>query len=255
MIVSEFGIGHHYWHEEGQTVICVPPKCGCSAIKYALLMASNPHLGSLFAQDMSRVHSYSHLVMAKTPSQVLKSSRRIFVTRNPLKRLISGFISKFVMAPENIIIKSICDISETPFDLMSFRTYVDTICNMPDSYLDPHFKSQESFLALPLEQYEFLSLDFGDQKKYSDFLENIHSGSSEAYLDLNEKHENIRAGTSVNYNFPVTPGQFSDFPVKKVRYLRENGSKISKVSFIYDGLDAIVRKRFGFDFELNERSG
>lgn len=216
-------------------------------------MASNPHLGSLFAQDMSRVHNYSHLVMAKTPSQISRSSRRVFVTRDPIDRVISAFVSKFIMAPENIVIKNICDISEVPSDLMTFRTYVETISNMPDSYLDPHFRSQESFLALPPEEYEFLSLDFGDKKKYSEFLEGIYSGSSEEYLKLNEKHEDVRAGLSANYDFLAVLGQFSDFPVKKIRYLRENGSNIRKSFFMFDGLSDIIRKRFDFDFELNEK--
>lgn len=254
MILNEFGIGHHYWHEKEQIAICVPPKCGCSAIKYALLMASNPHLGSLFAQDMSRVHNYSHLVMTKTPSQIFRSSRRIFVTRDPIKRIISAFISKFIMAPESIVTKTICDISETPLDLMTFRNYVETISNMPDCYLDPHFRSQESFLSLPPDQYEFLSLDFGDDKKYSEFLDNIYPGSSEGYLELNKNHEDVRSGISVKYDFPATPGIFSDFPVKKIRYLRENGSVIPKLSLIFDGMNDIMQKRFDFDFELNEKT-
>lgn len=251
MILSEFGIGHHYWHEESLTAIGVPPKCGCSAVKYALLMASNPHLGPLFAQDMSRVHSYSHLVMAKTGSQILRSAKRIFVTRSPLKRIISGFVSKFIMAPEIAITKSLCDISEMPHELMTFRTYVNSIANIPDSYLDPHFRSQESFLILPLEEYELLSLDVERGRKYSEFLESVYSGSSQGFLDLDIKHENNRAGIAVNYDYPVSPGQFVDFPVKKIRYLRENGCQMPKESFFFDGLPDIVNKRFSFDVEIN----
>ena len=220
-------------------------------MKYALLMASNPQLGVLFAQETSRLHSFSHLVMVKRKSQIATASRRVFIARDPARRIVSGFLSKFVLTPETTITQTICNFAELSADEMNFRTYVKTLSNMPDVYLDPHFRSQEDFLVMPIEDYQVVSLDNEQSLTYDGILNDIYPGSSERYFALSEAHEFARLGPVVDRDRIIVPERLSEAPVKHLRYLRANGSSLPREEFIFAGFEEIVRQRYDFDYQIN----
>lgn len=223
-------------------------------MKFALLMASNPQLGVLFAQETSRLHNFSHLVMVKRKSQITTASRRVLIARDPARRIVSGFLSKFVLSPETTITQTICDFAELSADQMNFRIYVKTLSNMPDVYLDPHFRSQEDFLVMPVEDYQVVSLDEGRGATYDGILNDIHPGSSEHYFALSESHEFARLGPVIDSERIIVPERLSDAPVKHLRYLRANGSCLPREEFLFSGFEEIVRQRYDFDYQINARA-
>jgi hypothetical protein len=251
MIYGEFGIGYHYWHEPSQTVFCAPPKCGCSAMKQALLMAGHPHLDVLFAQDTSRLHHFSHYAMVKRKSQISGAARRIFIARDPARRALSGFLSKFVLYPEAAITQAICDVGELSAEDMTFRIFVKALANVPDVYLDPHFRSQEDFLVMPLEDYEVISLDSPGRITYSQLLDGIQPGSAERYLALQQAQEASKIGPVIDQGRAIIPGRLADTPVKHLRYLRVNGSSLPAEELIFDGFEDLVRQRYELDGHIN----
>lgn len=251
MIYGEFGNGHHYWHEPTRTVFCAPPKCGCSAMKQALLMAGHPHLDVLFAQETSRLHRFSHYAMVKRKSQISGAARRIFIARDPVRRALSGFLSKFVLDPETAITQVICDVGELSAEDMTFRIFVKTLVNVPDVFLDPHFRSQEDFLVMPLEDYEVISLDNPGRITYSQLLDAIQPGAAERYLALRQAQEASSFGPVTDQGRTVIPGRLADTPVKHLRYLRINGSSLPAEELIFDDFEDLLRQRYEFDWHIN----
>lgn len=251
MIYAEFGLGHHYWHEPSKTVFCVPPKCGCSAMKYALLMASHPHFGVLFDGDTSRVHHFSHLTMVKRKSQIMQAERRIMIARDPVRRMLSAFLSKFVLNPEPHITQSVCNFTEFSADDLSFRQFALALDTIPDTYLDAHFRSQEDFLVMRIEDYAVVSLDIPSGQAYSSLLNGISPGSVERYFSLLAHEETTNHGALKDGTPVMASGTFADMPVKQLRYLRMNGSPLPVEAFAFEGLMDIAKRRYAMDFQIN----
>lgn len=254
MIHGEFGIGHHYWHGASRSVFCIPPKCGSSAMKYALLMASHPHLGVLFEEDTSRVHQFSHLTMVKRKSQIIDAERKIFIARDPARRALSAFLSKFVYYPESHITQSICGFAEISMDDISFRNYIKTICEVPDAYLDPHFRSQEDFILMPIDEYEVISIDRSKGDSYSSIIDSIYCGGSQNYFSLLEREEIRKIGPVKDGARDTLRGRLVDVPVKQLRYLRINGSSLPAEEFWFDGFEEGMRERYEYDYRINSMS-
>jgi hypothetical protein len=249
---GDFGLGYHFWHDATQTALCVPPKGGSSAMKYALLMAGHPHLGVLVPEQPSRVHGFSHLVLVKRKSQIVEAKQRIFVARSPLRRVISAFLSKFVLVPEDKIIGGICKLAEISPEDMTFRTYVQTLAIMPDTYLDPHFCSQEHFFCLPFKKYKVISIEGQATRGYSHVLNAIHPDASENFRTIETQAENRTFGCVRDGAWPIVSGRLADVPVKRLRYLRLNGGALPAAEFLFDGCEALVNTRYAFDAELNK---
>ncbi|WP_420382140.1 sulfotransferase family 2 domain-containing protein [Novosphingobium sp.] len=251
MFGGEFGIAHHYWHEATRTVICVPPKCGSSAIKYALIMAEHPHLGALFRNEPSRVHGFAHLALVKRKSQIVEAGRRLFMVRNPVRRTLSAFLSKFVVWPDDDVLRGICALAEIPPDDMTFRLFVQTVAAMPDVQLDPHFCSQEHFFCLPQKDYELMSVDSEGGNAFAGLLNGIHPGSSATFREFEARAVEAKLGPVEHGERPAVRGRLADLPVKRLRYLRFNGADLPDGEFLFDGCEQTILARYAFDATLN----
>jgi hypothetical protein len=248
---GEFGIGHHYWHGPTRTAICVPPKCGSSVMKYALIMAENPHLGVLFRDEPSRVHGFAHLALVKRKSQIAEAKRRVFVLRNPVRRTLSAFISKFVYWPDDAVLHGICALAEIAPEDMTYRLFVQTVAAMPDVYLDPHFCSQEHFFCLPYKKYELLSLDADGANAYAAMLDTIHPGSSVTFREFEARAKVAKLGPIEDAERPIAPARLADLPAKRLRYLRMNGAALPDGEFLFDGCEQTILARYAFEATLN----
>lgn len=94
-----------------------------------------------FMQRNHRVRSFG---------QIAKSANRIVVLREPLERLVSGFLNQYVMRLQrgSAMHDDVAKISQVPVAEITFRQFTEHyLLRVSPEDLNPHFYSQESHLA------------------------------------------------------------------------------------------------------------
>ena len=185
------------------------------------------------------------MAVVKQRNEIWNARRPIALIRDPHKRLASAFISKFILFPEDEVLRSILDISETRLEDMTFRNFVNTLLTIPDEWLDAHFISQSAFLIRQPSDYQLLDMD---SATFSTFIQERFTEKGKSFYIANEDAESRIFGPKLYSN--EKDGVFVDTTVKKLRYYRENGLNLLKHNFYNDELYRNCAARFSCDANL-----
>lgn len=161
MFPNPFGYAHHYSLELGGTkrVLCAPPKNACSLVKFISITQKFPEYTGVLLNEPACVHRYSHLALVKQHMGVWNTYQPLAFVRHPYLRAISAYLSKFILFPEDEVLSDIVGIVElSPAD-MTFRQFFKALLDMPDEWLDPHFRQQYSFFVRHPSEYVLIDIN------------------------------------------------------------------------------------------------
>ncbi len=247
MFGNAFGYAHHYAfnHDGRADIYCVPPKNACSMVKFMCILQHRPELESMMLRTPSAVHQYSHLALMKQHKQVWDALHPILFVRHPYNRLISAFISKFILFPEDAVLSSLLGILDIKGEDVTFRQFLGAVCDIPDEWLDPHFRQQSSFLVRPLQDYSVIDLD---SKAFQAIMDTRFGQKAETFQKARQDEEDNIFGTKSCSG--QIEGSLIDRPVKYLRYLRMNGLQLQSLNFLDVGLEEKIKQRCSSDIEL-----
>ncbi len=142
----------------------------------------------------------------------------------------------------------ILNILELKHEDVTFRAFINVICELPDEWLDAHFKSQTSFFVRPHNDYEIIDID---SVLFNSFVKTNFGQNGEDFRAASEQEEFKIFGPKLCSN--KNEGVFIDTTVRKLRHFRENGLNLLKFNFFYTGLRKKWTQRFSGDVELLAR--
>lgn len=138
-------------------LVCAVPKNGCTSIKRWWLETFEPDAP---AEPLPDLHAYvrARHSLSLQPDEVindaLASCRKIAFVRDPVERIASAFVEKFVGPADDELFEPAVELldqlspdpNRAPLGL-TFRDFVAHLDAAPDDHLDVHWRPQSSFLA------------------------------------------------------------------------------------------------------------
>ena len=151
--------GYYLINERLKTVYCAIPKNACTLFK--TMMVEHSEDNAAFVASGQNVHPFlvkkaqqmssRHLLNCLTSDKYFKFT----VLRNPLSRIVSGYLDKFVKYPS--VAPCVQDIISTTqiakgkdVDIeksITFSEFVDYLVSTPDGELNDHWRPQHNFTA------------------------------------------------------------------------------------------------------------
>jgi hypothetical protein len=141
--------------------ITLIPKNLSSSTIYHILSLDYPELAeAVDIKSPAEIHKYTGLVLIKSLRNLDRSYKKIIILRDPVKRVLSGFYSKFIFdaAWSSEIIDPISRFLNKPVADITFRDFIFYLQCCPDEWLDAHFTSQSRF-ALFSDYDIYLNMD------------------------------------------------------------------------------------------------
>jgi hypothetical protein len=247
---------HHYpttgffKFDSTKVIYCPIPKNSSTFFKARLIKAN----GDLQAQQESPfpLHAYLRkrsqywvhdLHLLQDPSYF-----KFAIVRDPLDRVVSAYLNKFVAARRHhpIQVQSIqayrdlVDASIDPELSLTFRQFVRLICKQNDADLDKHWRPQKTFLQ---GQEEFLDWSV-PLDRLQDFLPVLEA-------HLGQTIVRSRPDNSTPY---TKSGLAEDVTRLSPRRLRNLRLQPDKEEFLLPELKERLRQRYFQDIELLDRS-
>ena len=157
---ARFPFDAFMYHERIGMVIAAIPKCGCSTVKRWLISVTDPAALAGPVLDVHR-HAARTLALAKRPRDeaeaILAAQPLLVVVRDPVERLRSAFIDKFVRpAPDEVMPATTELIRDYRGDgvvadvwderSITFRQFVEYVGHADPDHLDAHWRPQAAFV-------------------------------------------------------------------------------------------------------------
>ena len=215
-----FAFGHMYYCESQSLIATLIPKNASSFVKtlFAWYDADEPEFDAAAKKAFSDIHNrFNGLLLVKNFQEIERAKQSFIILRCPYRRAVSGFIDKFVIAPEEAIFQGIIRTARKEIDSITFSDFVNAIKNSPDSWLDPHFRSQYSYVIF--EKYDhFFCVE--DSESLKGFLETKAPDALKVINELAPKGINKKQYTTTDVENAYS------FTVDKLRNLYINENKI-----------------------------
>jgi hypothetical protein len=231
-------------------IFCRIPKNANSLFTYMMLDLSK------YREDYERSNlTFSQYISQNKQNFFLKdlnnlNEREYFkfaILRNPFKRLVSGYLDRFVKRPVNInsqpAIENVYNFLGMEIDLkrsITFSQFVHYLARTEDKDLDLHWRPQVNFLGLGLFEFDFIG-QFEELNSIIQFLENK--------LEITIKTEVSNKVHITNYANFNSGEQFHDFYPHELNQLEG----LPKSQNLYTPeLENLVRQRYANDIKIYE---
>jgi hypothetical protein len=231
------------------------PKNGCTSFRYSLAIANKCISGP---DDFEWIHKNNDTFRAGL-HELVNAPYTFVILRCPYTRLASLYLDKVVNQRD--VVPSLNEINVNNIDLseLSFRLFVDLLCNDKALEKNHHWKPQVDFLV-----YQ----DYSDWFCMEDFTLAIHAVREKIGLEIYDTRGLAKHGTD---QYSLICGNYIDTPAKEILSLQNEGCSpshaslydnelLSKVSALYSEDIKLYEDRFGVDslaknskvlFELN----
>lgn len=144
----------HYLVDPARRLVCAAiPKSGCSDLKHWFISLVEPER---LADPSFRLHAHcaaAHALSLFPPArrdELLRDSFTIAFVRDPLSRIVSAFVEKFVRAAPHELFEPAREVlgvhHSDPDRGISFRQFIEFLAGAPDDQLDPHWRPQRAFI-------------------------------------------------------------------------------------------------------------
>jgi hypothetical protein len=218
-------------------------KVGCSSLKRWLIGMTEP---ATLSRPSLRIHPYARerFSLSRLPAQeaadILASTPILAFVRDPIDRLRSGFIEKFVYVSSDELIPPARDLlafaGQPPSRGLSFREFVRFVGTQRPERLDPHWRPQHAFFeGLPLRNLSIMPLERMNEVLYSIACEHDRPDCLTPALNITDKTP-ARRGILADM-------LSSDLYREQLRPPREE--------LVDDDIVSLVREKFAPDFALH----
>ncbi|MGB3404816.1 MAG: sulfotransferase family protein [Microcoleaceae cyanobacterium] len=226
-------------------------KNACSLFKNILVNHSES--GEDYRKSKIAVHRYINANKDKFFAQEFSSlcsskNFKFVILRNPLDRLVSAYIDKFVRSPKpnrhsiSVINRVYKSLGENPDQNQSitFRQFVTFLTDKEDRLLDPHWRPQYIYLGLGLLEFDFIGQ-----------FENLTPAIKALEEKLNTHIETeVAPAHRINYgNFDKDKKYCDTYP----KDLRKLNSFPNSSSMYTPDIEEMVRKKYAKDIEIYEQ--
>lgn len=232
---------------EHRLLICSIPKNGCSTLSRWWLGAFDA--GRPVPEVLADVHTAvrERHVLSLAPSDVasnaLATYRKIVFIREPLGRIASAFVDKFIGPEDHELYDAMVEMLEhlgepgRPAKDLTFRQFVDYLDLSIDEHLDLHLRPQAAFLG---------STPFDEVIP----VEHINHRLEALSIELSVPPPPVRRENQSVYT-REPPGTCCDLPTREMhaRWMHPRTSAL-----IDPPTAALLRRRFARDFDLYARA-
>lgn len=226
-------------------ITLIPKNLSSSTIHHILSLDYPTLAETVDITSPAEVHKYTGLVLVKSLRNLDPSYKKIIILRDPVKRMLSGFYSKFIFdaAWSSEIINPISRFLNKPIADITFRDFVFYLQCCPDEWLDAHFTSQSRF-ALFSDYDIYLNMDH---------RESLSGHLKVLGLDL-PRINDVTTRFTPNASIDFSNGDCSIMRVKEFWDLVESNCSLPTLTEMVPGdlIDAI-KKRFIVDYQLLDK--
>ncbi len=226
--------------------ITLIPKNLSSSTIYHILSLDYPKLAeTVDITSSAEIHRYTGLVLVKSLRNLDQSYKKLIILRDPVKRVLSGFYSKFIfdVAWSSEIIDPISLFLNKPIADITFRDFIFYLQCRPDEWLDAHFTSQSRF-ALFSNYDIYLNMDH--RESLSEHLKVLG-------LDLPRVND-VATRFTPNTSSDFTNVDCSIMRVKDFWDLVENNCSLPMLTeMVPNDLIEAIKKRFIVDYQLLDK--
>lgn len=234
-------------------IYCAIPKNGCTFFKSVMLESMDSINSSHNLEDNIHSYIYNNFTLGcregeYSLKEIYKEKDYFYFTilRNPLSRLVSGYLSKFMNKhPSERYQKVINEVyqseglSSNTQKSITFNQLVHHLTRTEDYNLDPHWRPQHTFLGENKIKFDFIGR-LEDMETVAEVL------SQKVNIDISEKLEKNKT----DYKKFAPEEKFHDYYPHQLRKLEQ----FPKASHFYTPeLEAMVRVRYAKDIEMYER--
>lgn len=229
-----------------ETYITLIPKNLSSSLIYYILQSDYPEIAChIDVTKPGQIHKYTGLVLVKSINNINYNYKKIAFLRDPFKRILSAFYSKFVFdaAWSGPIINPVANFVEKEVPEINFGDFINFLRSHPDEWLDPHFVTQDKFMLF---------------KTYDSYIP--MDNSNELQSKLKSLNLQIPKLNSIGERFiPKITYDYSLLDCSKIS-VKELWNKVELNSLLPNANDMFtsdlivtVRERFKDDFCLYEK--
>jgi len=223
--------------------ITLIPKNLSSSMIYHILSLDYPKLAeTVDITSPAEVHKYTGLVLVKSLRNLDRNYKKIIIFRDPVKRVLSSFYSKFIFdaAWSSEIIDPISHFLNKLIADITFLDFVFYLQCCPDEWLDAHFTSQSRF-ALFSDYDIYLNMDH---------RESLSEHLKVSGLDL-PRINDVATRFIPNVSNDFTNVDCSKMRVKEFWDLVENNCSLPTLTeMVPDDLIEAIKKRFIVDYQF-----
>ena len=239
-------------------IYCPIPKNACSIFK--IMMVEHSEDRERYLNSQINIHRYASAL--KNTAVVLDNLDylkrpdyfKFTILRNPFNRLVSAYLDKIVKReiPEVFAQELIHKVQQSinkNYDLeksISFQEFIQYVANTEDYYLNPHWKSQSSFLGRGWIKFDYLG-QFEQLDKVIANLENKFGFQ----ISTNVSRSLTRTDHVTEYITDILPDKYyAKYPQELRNYKLKHGGFPDAASFWNSELIELVKIRFAQDIEL-----
>jgi hypothetical protein len=178
----------------------------------------------------------------KNIDRIKKIKNRVVVLRNPIDRVVSGFVNQYIMRMDRIsdLHKKVQEFTGIDYWKLSFKDFIELyLLKAPDKYLDAHFWKQTSHMAPVNYTHVWL-------------LENLYKDSASLFGVEIATNYFLRKVNST-HNIPRYEKEAYDLSAKKLfnKFLKK-GILPSKDALIFSELREQIEFYYQKDIKLYE---
>ncbi len=236
---------------KGRLAVCHALKSYVTLIRKNLSSSMIYHILSLDYPELAKnidiaspnlIHRYTGLALVKSLRNMDISYKKIAILRDPVKRVLSAFYSKFIFDAEwsSEIIDPVAHFLDKSVSEITFRDFIFYLQCQPDEWLDPHFTSQSRYILF--NNYDvYLNMDIASSLEY--YLRALG-------FEL-PKINDVRARYFPEVRRTYTDVDCSRMTVKEIWSLVDNKNPMPTLAeMVSADLVEIIKQRFVSDFEL-----
>lgn len=164
MDFKKFRLKHHLVDDKAGIALCYVAKNACSTLKFNFLKKKLSSVGEKVSdKDLNEgVHRYASRYSCRTESEIVNFNGVVnFVVREPVRRLVSAYLDKFVRMPElSNFSKKLLEIAgyENDYSNVSFLDFCECLTRVPPELLNEHWMPQVLHIYDDVS-YRFIAMD------------------------------------------------------------------------------------------------
>lgn len=226
--------------------VTIIPKNLSSSMIYHILSLDYPELAkSIDIASPHLIHKYTGLALVKSLRNMDVNYKKIVIVRDPVKRVLSAFYSKFIFDAEwsAEIIDPVAHFLDKSVREITFRDFIFYLQCQPDEWLDPHFTSQNRYILF--NNYDvYLNMDSANS---------LHEHLLVLGLNL-PKINDVRTRYFPEIARTYTGADCSRMTVKEIWSLVDNKNAMPTLAeMVPPDLVEVIKKRFISDCELLDK--